>query len=85
MESQAYRIRNEINVVQYYKSLLQRITLYAENPMPQESSDEYKKILSYLYAATLSGKRHNMNVKLISFIVDIDQYLDATINDIKDL
>lgn len=78
LESQFHRA-TDVDLLPFYQSLLQRISQYARNTKPHENSKEYKKVLSYLHAATLSKTRALIGSSERSLITDIYSYLDMTI------
>lgn len=53
IEKQFYQLSQE-QLGAAYQSLLTRISAYAGNTKEHETSSEYKKVLNYLYTATLS-------------------------------
>lgn len=59
----------------FYQSLLNRIYEFAERPESLENSYEYKRLLNFLYIATLSRKS-NMKSRLeTNLIINISEYL----------
>lgn len=85
LETQFYKQSIDVDFLPFYQSLLQRISSYAENPRPHESSEEYKKVLTYLYTATLS-KTHALNeTSSRNLVTNIEGYLDLTIEYIQEI
>lgn len=72
-----------VGLVSFYESHLETIELYAANPQAGEKSDEFKKVLGYLYTATLikiSNLKYNPDSEQI---IDINGYLDIVLQNIK--
>ncbi|MCX4084121.1 hypothetical protein N7281_04565 [Rickettsia hoogstraalii] len=59
LEEQFHKLNKDIDLLPFYQSLLDRISEYAQNPKEVENSNQYKKVLSYLYTATL-GRIYNL-------------------------
>ena len=73
------REKDKTSLLPFYKSLLQRITLYSKTPRDSERSEQYIKVLSSLYAAVLS-KVSNINNNLYpELIIDITGYLESLV------
>lgn len=85
LENQYQNLHKQLLFQSFYKSLLNRIRKYAENPKHHEKSMEYKKVLSYLYAATLSKICSINNSKENNLVIDIHNYLDVVIKNINKL
>ncbi len=75
IEKQFYQL-SQAQLDTAYQSLLTRISAYAANPKEHETSKEYKKVLNYLYTATLSRSLVINSASERQFIIDIDGYLD---------
>ncbi|GFS60639.1 uncharacterized protein TNIN_366101 [Trichonephila inaurata madagascariensis] len=85
LENQFPELSQKVDFVPFYYSLLNRISRYAINPKLTERSVQHKKVLNYLYTATL-GKIYNLEGCLeSSLITDIEKYLDLVIDDIQTL
>lgn len=69
-----------------YRSFLKRVEEHGKNlDHKNEDSEQYRKVLSYLYAATLT-KIQNLEMDLdSSLIIDVNGYLDLVKEDISTL
>ena len=68
-----------------YKSLLQRVSTYAERlDKNDQKTQEHRKVLGYLYAAILS-KSSFLNINESSLVIDVSGYLDLVSEDIRTL
>lgn len=82
---QSFSRKTDYNLVPFYDSLLANIQNYAANSKSHERTNEFKKVLIYLYTATLtqiSNQKENHDSDLI---IDLAGYLDVVSRSIKDL
>ncbi|GIY18031.1 uncharacterized protein CEXT_427201 [Caerostris extrusa] len=85
LEKQFHKLNKHVDFIPFYQSLLTRISDYAQNPKDFEKSIEYKKVLSYLYTATL-GRIYSIKEDTeFSLVVDISRYLEIVKGDIETL
>ncbi|GFR13780.1 uncharacterized protein TNCT_72221 [Trichonephila clavata] len=85
LEDQFHELSQKVDFVPFYYFLLNRITRYAINPKLTERSVQHKKVLNYLYTATL-GRIYNLEGRLqFSLITDIEKYLNLVTDDIQTL
>ncbi|XP_055849961.1 uncharacterized protein LOC129914646 [Episyrphus balteatus] len=81
LESQFFQLRNKIDLVPFYNSLLHRIEEFAKS----ENNIEHKKVLSYVYTAaltklfTLKGKRQSKTV------VNLPLYLSTIESNVREI
>ncbi|KAF8789449.1 hypothetical protein HNY73_007386 [Argiope bruennichi] len=81
LEEQFHLLRDQINFLPFYSSLLERISEFAKGP----NSGENKKVLSYLYTATL-GRMYNLkDCGESELIINIREYLNLANENIKTL
>ncbi|CAK6587165.1 MAG: hypothetical protein IRF12RH_07155 [Rickettsia helvetica] len=88
LEEQFYKLNKDIDLLPFYQSLLERISEYAKHPKDVGDSNEYKKVLSYLYTATLSKIYSLQDNSESNLIINITSYLNLVkenISELKDL
>ncbi|GFY49028.1 uncharacterized protein TNIN_391941 [Trichonephila inaurata madagascariensis] len=85
IEKQFHSMNQDVDFVPFYKSLLNRISEYAEHPKEDESSVQHKKTLGYLYAATLSRIFNLKDHSESNLIVDIKGFLEIVKRDVVTL
>lgn len=82
LENQFFKLKDEIDFMPFYQSLLREISQYAQI----QNFDEHKQIFSYLYTAVLSKvcllEDSNMEHSLI---IDMAKYLNLVTNNINKL
>lgn len=77
LEYQFQKLNDKVHFLQFYNSLLNRITEYAENLEDTVNTRQYRKVLSYLYTAIL-GRINDLTVTSeTSLILDISKYLQS--------
>ncbi|KAF8789863.1 hypothetical protein HNY73_007772 [Argiope bruennichi] len=85
LEEQIHGLKEEVDFIPFYQSLLSRISEYSKNLKDEEKSSEHKKVLNYLYTATL-GRIYNLKDDSESnLIVNIAGYLDIVKREIETL
>ncbi|KAF8789791.1 hypothetical protein HNY73_007704 [Argiope bruennichi] len=85
LEKQFPQLSKNVDFVPFYKSLLPRISEYSKSPKGDEKSSQYKKVLNFLYTATL-GRIFNLEDDSDSnLIINIGGYLDIVKREIKTL
>lgn len=75
LEKQYFKLRNELSFVPSFKSLQKRIIEYADFHK-QDLSDDDKKVLSFLYTATMSKLGSIQNRSENVSTVDLTKYLE---------
>ncbi|XP_055850200.1 uncharacterized protein LOC129914816 isoform X2 [Episyrphus balteatus] len=81
LESQFFQLRNKIDLVPFYNSLLHRIEEFAKS----ENNIEHKKVLSYVYTAALT-KVFTLKSKLQGkTVVDLSRYLRIIESSVKQI
>ncbi|GFQ91982.1 uncharacterized protein TNCT_143661 [Trichonephila clavata] len=85
IEKQFHSLNQDVDFIPFYKSLLNRISEYAEHPKDAESSVQHKKTLGYLYTATLSRIFNLKDHSESNLIVDIKGFLEIVKRDIVTL
>ncbi|GBN91149.1 hypothetical protein AVEN_186955-1, partial [Araneus ventricosus] len=85
LEEQFHKLSEQMDFSPFYLSLLERIHKFAESNKDGEASDEYRKVLSYMYTATL-GRIYSLNeTKESNLITNIRGYLKLVEENIKTL
>ncbi|GBN31375.1 hypothetical protein AVEN_12449-2 [Araneus ventricosus] len=85
LEEQFHKLSDQIDFSSFYSSLKQRINDFAKSYKDDTNSRENKKVLNYLYTATL-GRIYNLKENSESnLIIDIRGYLDLIKENIKPL
>lgn len=74
-----------LNLLSFYESYLAQIEKYAANPKPTEKTDEFRKVLSYLYTASLAQMSNLKKNPDSDLIIDIGGYLDLVSQNVKSL
>ncbi|GIX93758.1 uncharacterized protein CDAR_606301 [Caerostris darwini] len=85
LEEQLPVLSGKVDFIPFYQSLLNRINEYVLSPKSAEKSDEYKKILAFLYTAALGQIYSLKNDSEPNLIIDIGGYLDLVIKDLQKL
>ncbi|XP_014272666.1 uncharacterized protein [Halyomorpha halys] len=88
LESQYYILHEEISLLPFYHSLLNRISNYVKKLNLEGNSAHYKMVLWYLHATILSKLSSINNSFDSKLVVDIKEYLaliEKRINDLKEL
>ncbi|GBN01101.1 hypothetical protein AVEN_198812-1 [Araneus ventricosus] len=85
LENQYPKLNTKIDFLSFFHSLLERVEEYALHPKSGENSKEYKKVLSYLYAAALSRIRNQSGSSESDLIIDISKYLETIAEGIESL
>lgn len=75
LEKQYHGLHGEVDFLPFYQSLLNRTSEYAQHPKDFENITSYKKVLSYLYTATLSRIATLKMSSESNSIIDLDNYL----------
>ncbi|GBO10552.1 hypothetical protein AVEN_71486-1 [Araneus ventricosus] len=76
LEEQFHKLSNQMDFNHFYSSLLERVSELAKSQKDAADSDESKKVLNYLYTATL-GRLYNLKGNSESnLIIDIRGYLN---------
>jgi hypothetical protein len=83
LENRFYQRSTDVDFLPFYQSFLKRITQYAANRKLHENSTQNKKVLSYLYIATLSKIRALRQSSECILVTDMDGYLDVTLQHIR--
>lgn len=85
LEEQFYKLNDDIHFLSFYKSLLHRISEYAQKSTKVGEPNKDKKTLTYLYTAVL-GRVYNLQKNFeSSLIVDVPSYLNSVLEDIDKL
>ncbi|GBM60945.1 hypothetical protein AVEN_192397-1 [Araneus ventricosus] len=83
LEEQFHKLSDQIDFTPFYSSLQDRISEYAKSHIDGPNSGENKKVLNYLYTATL-GKIYNLKkISETNLIIDIRKYLNLIKENIK--
>jgi hypothetical protein len=85
LESRFYKRSTEVDFLSLYQSLLERVTRYAANRKPGENSGQYKKVLSFVHTGTLSKMRALKQSSDRSLVINMDGYLDLTLEYVREL
>ncbi|GBO21330.1 hypothetical protein AVEN_267892-1 [Araneus ventricosus] len=85
LEEQFHKLSKQIDFSLFYNSLLDRICEFAKNLKEGPNSSENKKVLNYLYTATLGRIRNLRDSSETSLIIDIRKYLNLIKENIKTL
>ncbi|GIY39034.1 uncharacterized protein CEXT_80081 [Caerostris extrusa] len=83
LEEQFYALNPELDFVPFYQSLLIRIEEYAGKRKEGESSNQYVKVLSYLYTAVAGRIFSLKHESESSLVVNVTEYLDAVRQDVQ--
>ncbi|XP_016840146.1 uncharacterized protein LOC107980959 [Nasonia vitripennis] len=86
LEDQFYTLRKKLSLLPFYKSLSNRISEYTDKLYKNnELKDDNKKVLGYLYTATLSKIYSINNNAGSNLVMDLPEYLKLTIKEINRL
>lgn len=85
LESQYYLLHEEINLLPFYHSLLNRISSHPKRLLSEGNSAQQRRVLWYLQATILSKLSSINNSFDSKVVVDIKAYLDSTEKNINDL
>lgn len=85
LEKQYHGLHGEVDFLPFYQSLLNRTSEYAQHPKHFEKSKEYKKVLGYLYTATLSRIFTLKTASEPNLIIDLENYLKLVKQNINSL
>ncbi|GIX77731.1 hypothetical protein CDAR_303391 [Caerostris darwini] len=85
LEEEFQERSKRLDFVVFYRSLLNRICDYAQNPQRAEQYDQYKKVLHFLYTAALC-RIHNLKDKPeTNLMIDITRFLYLVKSNIQTL
>ncbi|KAF8789795.1 hypothetical protein HNY73_007706 [Argiope bruennichi] len=85
LEEQFHKLSEQVGFSSFFSSLLERINEFSRTHKDGPNADENKKVLSYLYTATL-GKMYNIEDNTESnLIINIRDYLNLVTENIKTL
>ncbi|GBN27200.1 hypothetical protein AVEN_46587-1 [Araneus ventricosus] len=85
LEKQFHGLNKDVDFSPFYRSLLSRISEYSKRSVGDEKSNQHKKVLNFLYTATL-GKIYNLKDDSESnLIVNIGGYLGIIKKEIETL
>lgn len=84
LEEQLHEYRSYLSFEPFLRSLLERIESFAKTLKNGKEENKNRKVLIYLYAATLSKLQNvKKNKAGRDIIVDLDIFLDVTYNNFK--
>ncbi|XP_055842654.1 uncharacterized protein LOC129909605 [Episyrphus balteatus] len=81
LESQFFQLRNKIDLVPFYNSLLNRIEEFAKS----ENNKQNKKVLSFVYTAALTKVFTLKRKRQSKTVVDLPLYLSTIESNVKEI
>ncbi|XP_055853377.1 uncharacterized protein LOC129917079 [Episyrphus balteatus] len=81
LESQFFQLRNKIDLVPFYNSLLHRIEKFAKS----ENNTQQKKVLSYVYTAALTKVFTLKEKRQSKTVVNLPLYLSTIESNVKEI
>ncbi|XP_055850800.1 uncharacterized protein LOC129915338 [Episyrphus balteatus] len=81
LEGQFFQLRNKIDLVPFYNSLLHRIEEFAKS----ENNIEHKKVLSYVYTAALTKVFTLKSKRQSKTVVNLPLYLSTIESNVKEI
>lgn len=85
LEEHSLQFSHDPNYVHFYKSLLERVSSYSRNVKPYEQSEINKKLINYLYTATLSKIVSLTDKSTGNVVINIEDYFAMLQNNFKNI